>query len=94
VIGRPIRHEYLPGREFGEYIYDRLGSALGPDKKAFAEFFDNFYTFNNYAPERPFEVDMKRVLDVIPLQLTSMREWALAQDWSTSGQDTIGSAIG
>jgi hypothetical protein len=68
VIGQHITLEYLPGRQFGEYIYDRLGSALGPDKMAFANFFDSFYTFNNYSPQRPFEVNVDALLKIIPIR--------------------------
>ncbi|HKQ84286.1 MAG TPA: NmrA family NAD(P)-binding protein [Steroidobacteraceae bacterium] len=94
VVGRPITLEYLPARQFGEYIYDRLGPALGPDRQGFADFFDTFYTFNNYAPQRPFEVDVESLLQVMPMELTSLREWARAQDWTESGRDAIGSVVG
>jgi uncharacterized protein YbjT (DUF2867 family) len=94
VVGRSVTLEYLPGRQFGEYIYERLGSALGPDKKAIADFWDSFYTFNNYSSRRPFEVDMEALMKAIPMDLTPMRVWARRQDWKTSQPGETGSIAG
>ena len=38
-----------------------------------------FYIYNNFAPTKPFVVDMKPVLDRIPIKLETMREWAARQ---------------
>jgi uncharacterized protein YbjT (DUF2867 family) len=92
VMGRVIRFEYMRPRQFGKYLYARLvqdlgraraSSILGSDSNGLAEFLDSFYAFNNYSPHRPFEVEMSRVLSVLPVPLTSLREWAGKQDWSS-----------
>jgi hypothetical protein len=31
---------------------------------------------------KPFQADMKKVLELIPVQMTDMRTWARKQDWS------------
>jgi uncharacterized protein YbjT (DUF2867 family) len=93
-VGRPIRYEYLPARQFAEYLYGRYGEALGP-REGFLNYLDSFYTFNNFSPKRPFEVDVGELLKVFDLKLTTMRSWALKQDWSpdSSGKD-VGSSSG
>jgi uncharacterized protein YbjT (DUF2867 family) len=83
VLGRNIRHEYVEPRAFGESAHAAMGGALSVDREAYGAFFDSFYTFNNYSPLRPFEVDMKPVLESIPLSLTTLREWAYQQDWTS-----------
>ena len=92
VLNRPFKLEYLPAREFANYIYDRFGEALGP-RELFVEFWDRFYTFNNFSPLRPFEVDVAALIKEIPLTLTPMRDWVAQQDW-TSDQESIGSFVG
>jgi hypothetical protein len=94
-VGRPIRHEYLPARQFAEYLYGRYGEALGP-KEGFLNYLDSFYTFNNFSPQRPFEVDIGELRKTFDLELTTMREWALKQDWAadSTGTDVVGSSSG
>lgn len=95
VIGRPLGFEYLPGREYGEYLFRRLSPALGPDPKPIADFFDSFYTFNNYSPLKPLEVDVEPLNKLIPLKVDTFREWALKQDWKTlPAEGTVGSVAG
>ena len=93
VMGRPLKFEYMPPREFGHYIVKRLTadigaeratSIMGNDPGGLAEFLHEFYEFNNYSPMRPFEVDMTEVLKIIPIKLTTLRGWAEKQDWASA----------
>ena len=93
-LGRPITLDYLPARECGEYLFDKLYPAFGTDREAFASFYDSFYSFNNFSPQRPFEVDVDALNRLIPIELTAMRDWAAAQDWSSESVSKFGSAIG
>jgi hypothetical protein len=44
-------------------------------------FIDAFYTYNNEAPTKPFQVNTEAVFDRIPLHLETFRDWAKRQDW-------------
>lgn len=92
-IGRPIRHDYVPPRAFGELMHARTGG-LFADAKAFADHFDSFYGFSIRSPLRPFEVDMGPLLARLPVPLTTLREWAHRQDWSPTPAQRVGSATG
>jgi uncharacterized protein YbjT (DUF2867 family) len=81
-VGRPLGFEYLPGKEFGDYFFRRNYPHFGTDPAPMMAFFDSFYTFNNYSPVKPFEVDIDKLNALIPLRATTMREWAAQQDWS------------
>jgi hypothetical protein len=95
VIGRPLKFEYLPGRQYGEYLFKRLYPAFGPDPKPLADFFDSFYTFNNFSPCKPFEANVAALNRLIPLKTQTLREWATEQDWTTLPlEGTIGSVVG
>lgn len=92
-IGRPIVHEYVPPRAFGELMHSRTGG-LFSSAEAFANHFDSFYGFSIRSPLKPFEVDMAPLLERLPLRLTTLAEWAPRQDWSTSDSKRVGSATG
>lgn len=92
-IGRPIRHEYIPPRQFGELMHSRTGG-LFASAEAFASHFDSFYGFSIRSPLRPFEVDMAPLLARLPVRMTTLAEWAPRQDWSINGARQVGSATG
>ena len=91
VIGRPVRYEYLPPREYGVHLFRVLSAMTGPgmdvgllgrNEADYASFFEKFYDFNNHSPLRPLEVDIEKLLDEIPVELTPLRKWAAQQDWT------------
>lgn len=95
VTGKQLGFEYLPGAEFGRYLFDKFYPGFGPDPAPLVGFFDSFYTFNNYSPLKPFEIDREELQALIPLETTSFREWAQQQDWTSGPQTgTVGSAAG
>jgi uncharacterized protein YbjT (DUF2867 family) len=81
VMGRPLQYEYVTPRQFGELFYQLWGSTTGSARTDFVDGFDSFYTFNNEAPERPFQTEVKAALSLIPVELTDMRTWASRQKW-------------
>jgi uncharacterized protein YbjT (DUF2867 family) len=81
VTGRPLKYEYLTPRQFGEHFYDLWGLSTGLGREDFVHSFDTFYTFNNEAPQKPFQADVKAALELIPIELTDMRSWAKRQNW-------------
>ena len=50
----------------------------------------DFYKFNNVSEHKPFKVDMKPVLDEIPIELTPFSEWISQQDWNEKVDTTAG----
>jgi uncharacterized protein YbjT (DUF2867 family) len=80
-IGRPLHYDYLTPRQFGELFYDLWGPGTGSSRKDFVDGFDSFYTFNNEAPQKPFQADVQAALKLIPIELTDMRTWASRQKW-------------
>lgn len=89
IIGRPIRHDYVEARKFGEESYETFGTEFDLNREAYCEFFDSFYSFNNFSASRPFEVDMDLLLQRVPLKLTSFKEWAARQNWQASQKLTL-----
>lgn len=81
VIGRSIEHQWISPREFGESFWRTFGHTTGLEREAFISDVDSFYTFNNFAPQKPFECNSGAAVELIPVELTSMRTWAEAQDW-------------
>ncbi|WP_254699714.1 SDR family oxidoreductase [Trinickia violacea] len=80
-MGRPLRYDYVTPRQFGELFYDLWGPTTGSTRKDFVDGFDSFYTFNNEAPQKPFQADVQAALELIPIELTDMRTWASSQNW-------------
>lgn len=93
-MGREITHEYVEPRTFGELMYEKVGGENFAPHDAFVEHFDSFYGFNLRSACRPMEVDMKPVLERLPVKLMSMREWANRQDWRLETRIKTGSAGG
>lgn len=94
-IGKPLAFEYLPGKDFGEYFFRKNYAAFGEDPEPMVSFFDSFYSFNNYSPVKPFEVDVDSLNKLIPLRASTLREWAAEQDWTSSpSKHDVGSPAG
>lgn len=93
-VGRPVKFDYMPPRQYGEYLFDLIGTAAGPTKQAAADWFDSFYTFNNESPLKPFQADVAALDQLIPLKAVTMREWAKRQDWRGEEGQKIGSGMG
>jgi nucleoside-diphosphate-sugar epimerase len=92
VLGRPIVYRQITPREFGERLYDVFKDVSGLDRETYASNLERHYLFKNQT--NPFLVDMRPVLDRIPIVLTPMREWLRLQDWSRSPRSVVGSVSG
>jgi uncharacterized protein YbjT (DUF2867 family) len=92
-MGVTIRYEYMAPKDFAAWTYEHFVHKTGAPRDLYIEAFNDFYTFNNDSPLKPFELDMKPLLQKIPLQLETFRSWAKRQDWTTLG-DEVGSVSG
>ena len=92
-MGVNIRYEYMPPADFAAFTWDRFVHKIGAPRDLYIAAFNDFYTFNNDSLLKPFEVDMKPLLQKIPVQLETFRSWAKRQDWQTLGEE-IGSVSG
>jgi uncharacterized protein YbjT (DUF2867 family) len=81
-IGREITFDYITPRQFGETMYDLFGDVSPLDRDSYAAALDSFYTYVNETNGRSFLVDMESVLKRIPIELTSLEQWAKEQDWT------------
>jgi uncharacterized protein YbjT (DUF2867 family) len=80
-IGKPISFEYVSPRHFGELMYDLFSDVSPLSRDEYAAALDAFYIYNNETDGQAFLVDMKPVLERIPIELTSLSDWAKEQDW-------------
>jgi uncharacterized protein YbjT (DUF2867 family) len=86
-IGRPIPYEPITPQEFGRILADGFGDEMSPAAKdVTAKHIADFYVYNNSAPTRPFEVNVDAMLDRIPIQLETIRDWTKRQDWTWSNR--------
>lgn len=86
-LGRPIRYDAVSPRRFGELLADAYGDAMNADERAATiAYIDAFYTYNNTAPTRPFQVDTDAMLERMPIKLETFGEWAKRQDWTISNR--------
>jgi uncharacterized protein YbjT (DUF2867 family) len=80
-LGKTLSFEYITPRHFGELMYDLFGDVSPLDRESYAAALGNFYIYNNKTNGRSFLVDMQPVLERIPIELTSLAQWAKTQDW-------------
>lgn len=83
-MGTTVSFEYITPRQFGELMYDLFGDVSPIDRESYVAAMDDFYTHNNELDGRPFQVDMKPVLERIPIELTTLAEWSKRQVWTIS----------
>lgn len=81
-MDKPVEFEYITPAQFGELLYDLFGSVSPLDRTTYVAAMDEFYSYNNRLNGRPFQVDMTPILERIPIQLTTLADWAQAQDWT------------
>lgn len=95
-LKRPITYEYEDPYEWGARVHSEVGLGALMPRDVYAQAMGSFYTFNNESPHRPFEVDMRPVLEQIPVRTITLREWAAKQDWSPDPEEgqSIGSLSG
>jgi len=80
-LGKTIRFEYITPRQYGELMYDVFRDISPLSLEEYASALEQFYIYNNETKGRAFLVDMKPVLERIPIELTPLAKWAKQQDW-------------
>jgi len=91
-LGRPIIYRQITPREFGERMYEVFKDVSGLDRETYVSDLERHYLFKNET--NPFLVDMRPVLERIPMQLTPMREWLPQQAWRAEQRELVGSVSG
>jgi uncharacterized protein YbjT (DUF2867 family) len=91
-LQRPIVYRQITPREFGERMYEVFKDVSGLDRETYVSELEKHYLFKNET--NPFRVDMRPVLERIPIRLTQMHEWLPRQDWSADRRETVGSVSG
>ncbi len=81
-VGTKVELDYLTPRQFGEGFWQAFGNTSGLDRETFIDNVESFYTFNNDAPQRPFEMDSSVTRELLPMELSDLRTWASTQNWS------------
>jgi uncharacterized protein YbjT (DUF2867 family) len=92
ILGRPIVYRQITPREFGERMYDVFKEVSGLDRETYVSNLERHYVFKN--DTNPFRVDMRPVLERIPIRLTPMREWLRRQNWLAERTEPVGSVSG
>lgn len=82
VIGRTIKFASQPVDEFCAVMRAQLRSRDPGQRESMVEELRRIYRWYNDSPERPFRVDMRPVLELLPVQLTTFDTWARRQRWS------------
>jgi len=90
-LGRPVTYNRISPREFGERMYEIFKGVSGQDRETYVSSLEKHYLFKN--EHNPFFVPMEDTLRRLPVQLTPMRDWLKAQDW-TLGKALVGSVSG
>ena len=81
-VGREIRYDPSTPAQFGRHLADAFGDEIDEEeKKVLAAGIGAFYEYNNNSPTKPFRVDMGPVLERIPIQMETFRDWAKRQEW-------------
>ncbi len=80
-IGRALRFESEPVTEFAARMGRLFEAGASLESRRLSAQLARIYQWYNSAPSRPFYVDMKPVLEVLPVALTSVEQWARRQTW-------------
>lgn len=81
VLGHDIQYKFMTPVEFGAFFWDYYGAGSGLDRDTYIAGWDSFYTFNNDAPQRPFQADSSEALAVLPVERVTLRDWAMKKKW-------------
>lgn len=79
VWNRPLRFQTMPVATCGEVMAAVFKSTASLDSATLAREMTLKYTWYNDPEDRPFHVDMAPVLAELPVELTSLEDWAARQ---------------
>ena len=73
--------------EFATLINGIFSNVLDLPPEVHIKMISDFYTYNNASEKSPMAVDMDPILDILPVKLTTLKDWASRQDWSLRKDD-------
>lgn len=91
VVGRKVTYTYITPRAFAERMY-KIFPQTGMSRDEFIDYLEIHYIYKN--KHDTFDVDIAPILERLPIQPTTMREWLRQQDWTPEGASLVGSASG
>jgi hypothetical protein len=71
-----VKHENQTVDDFCVKISEAMRKRAGIDADLIARQMHKAYTYYNESPEKPFLIDMKTVLEQLPVELTPIEDWA------------------
>lgn len=86
-LGRKIVHAPSTPEEFANSMHTIFFDVIDAPKEVYATMVSDLYRFNNESEIKPMVVDMAPVLKRIPVELTTMEEWAARQNWTLRDPD-------
>lgn len=80
--GRSIEFVSQSVTDFCSAMRAQLKGTTEAERERMLSELERIYRWYNESPDKPFKVDMQPVLNLLPVPLTSMRDWASRQHWS------------
>ena len=80
--GFPIKFDSIHPNEFAANMSEKVTGSREIPPGSVYEGMAAFYAYYNDQPVSPLIVDPKTITDLLPVKLTSFKDWSAAQDWS------------
>jgi len=80
--GRTITFVSQSVADFCGAMRAQLKSTTEAERERMLSELERIYRWYNESSEKPFKVDMQPVLQLLPVRLTPLREWARSQHWT------------
>ena len=80
--GFPIEFDSIHPNEFAANMSEKVTGSREIPPGSVYEGMAAFYAYYNDQPVSPLIVDPKRITDLLPVKLTSFKDWSTQQDWS------------
>ena len=80
--GFPIEFDSIHPNEFAANMSEKVTGSREIPPGSVYEGMAAFYAYYNDQPVSPLIVDPKTITDLLPVKLTSFKDWSAAQDWS------------
>lgn len=81
-VGRPIRFQSITPDEFARTMSKLITGSEHVEPDSMWDRMGQFYRWYNAQPVSPLAVDMRPVLELLPIQPTTFADWARRQNWS------------
>lgn len=88
-MGKQIAHVPSTPEAFAEAMHSIFIDVIDMPKDIYLTLISDLYHFNNESELKPMVVDMEPVLARIPVQLTTLEEWASRQKWKLRDPDAV-----